>query len=313
MAFGCAGCILLCMYGFHLLPSSRGVINRVMQTNVPLVRAINATNRNDVNPLNQIPDHLDLLPSSELIRNDISTLHHTAVPCTPTINLSYIKIHRTGSGMLHNTLVKFAIKHNAFVALGDCTWYEVFPYQISNELLLPPPRHPTFHGYNMFIDHVIFNRTASDEVLSSGTVYFTQIRHPFAHGFSYYSKLTWGRSYKQVLSNPAKYERTIQTGGLCPHAKTPRMKVSPSRNGMALELDIRNKQKKMFQNFEVFLKKLDSELLHVSILEELPASMVLLRHKLCWKFQDILHLKLHATGEETHKGHWVIKEATKDP
>ena len=132
-------------------------------------------------------------------------MHQPSAPCIPTINVSFIKIHRTGSGTFHNILVNFAIKHNAFVALGDCKWYQVFPYQLSNDLLLPSPRHLSFTGYNMFFDHVLFNRTASDQMLPSSTVYIAQIRHPFKHAFSVYKhsgNFSVRLKYTKFVTNP---------------------------------------------------------------------------------------------------------------
>ena len=226
--------------------------------------------------------------------DDVSQMHQSSAPCVPVINLSFIKIHHTGSETFHNALVNFAIKHNAFVALGDCKWYQVFPYQLSNGLLLPSPRQPAFNGYNMFFDHVLFNRTASDQVLPSGTVYITQIRHPFSHAFSAYEHMghifKLEKSYAEFLSSPAKYEQYIRFGGNCRNATQRPMEISPSRNVMALELGYTNQAENNISTFQLYLRKLDSELLHVSILEDLPVSMVLLKHKLCWKFQDILHL-----------------------
>ena len=247
------------------------------------------------------------LQSHQESGRDVSPMHQEVAPCKPTINLSFVKIHRCGSGTFHNTLVNFAIKHNAFVALAYCKWYELFPYQLSSDLLLPSPQHPAFRGYNMFIDHAIFNHTASNQVLPSSVVYITQIRHPFTQAFSAYRKLAGSKlGYSKFLSDPITYEKSIQTGGLCPNAKTPRMKISPSRNVMAQELGYTKTSENNVSDFEVYLKKLDSELLHVSILEELPESLVLLRHKLCWKFQDVLHLRLHTVKKRVPKNQQYV-------
>ena len=217
-------------------------------------------------------------------------------------NVSFVKLHRVGSGTMHNVLVQFAINHCAFVAIANCKYFQVFPQQVSKNMLFPPPQHPNFTGYNMFIDHAVFNRTRSDKFLPSDVVYITQIRHPYTHSFSvfdHYSKKLYpiravAPNYEQLLRNVmiSNYERTLKLSNSCPHNK----KFSVSRNFMALELGY---EKQTHPNETEFLKHLhniNSQLHHVSILERLPESLVLLRRKLCWHTKDLLHIRMHQTN-----------------
>ena len=222
----------------------------------------------------------------------------TQTQCAPVKNFSFLKLHRVGSGSFHNILVRFAMNHNAFVGLANCVNYQVFPLQVSTDLFLPDPQHPGFTGYNMFIDHVLFNKSASDAFLPKDVVYFTQIRHPFDEAYSVYEHFWAGRRhvpYDLFLTNPEQYETPVNI--LWPCGQTPN--ISVSRNVMSLELGYTDQSSKDIDKFHRYLQQLDHDLLHVSILEELPQSMILLRQKMCWEFKDLLQLRLHKSSSES--------------
>ena len=117
-------------------------------------------------------------------------------------DICFIKLHRSGSGTFHNILVRFAINHDAFVALAHAVRYSVFPNQISRHVLLPEPTHPNFTGYNMFIDHALFNKSASDAILSKDVLYITQTREPLWHGRASYEKF----NHDLIFSNKTPSE-----------------------------------------------------------------------------------------------------------
>ena len=236
---------------------------------------------------------------SSSVNIDLSSIGQMQWNC-PIKNVSYIKLHRVGSGTMHNMLVKFAIAREAFVAIADCIDYQVFPQQVAENMLFPPPQHPNFTGYNMFIDHAVFNRTRTDTFLPADVVYISQIRHPYPHSFSVYdswnkwTKYQSPRSYETFLHNPSKYEKLVTPHNSCPNNKT----ISISRNFMALEFGYPKQTENNKTDFLAFLSDLDAQLYHVSILERLQESLVLLRRKLCWHSKDILRVMLsyHQTG-----------------
>ena len=119
--------------------------------------------------------------------------NHSAPPIT---SFSYIKLHRVGSGTMHNVLIRFALRHNKFIALADCPYFQIFPNQASVKYLLPPPTNPGYHGYDMLIDHAIYNKSATQAFLPPDTVYISQIRHPFGNGFSVYEHFQGHRHFK---------------------------------------------------------------------------------------------------------------------
>jgi hypothetical protein len=224
-------------------------------------------------------------------------------PCHPVRNVSFIKIHRCGSGTFHNVLVNFALNHKSTVALGNCLYYEMFPYELKRELLFPPP--VPFHGYNMFIDHASFNPKATAAVLPKDTEYIMQIRHPFAHGFSAYGFMAFRYNktrlpYDVLLTDPERYARRVRFGGVCAAGEATQT-MDPSRNMMALELGYLEQADRNLTRFREFLQLRDSQLRHVSLLERLGESLVLLRRKMCWQARDILHLRLHTSGMGAHQ------------
>ena len=218
-------------------------------------------------------------------RPSIRTLHK---------DVCFIKIHRVGSGTFHNILVRFAINHNAFVALNNKPWYEVFPYQISKSILLPQPQHPNFTGYNMLFDHVFFNKSASDAILQKNVVYITQIRDPFTHNPATFEKFRrWVHlklSYSEFMKDPHSQE----AGCL----KSKPLKYSLCRNVMSLELGYTNQIHNNVTDFMNYLDILNKTLFHVSILEDLSASLILLKRKLHWEIKDLLFMRLHVHAKK---------------
>ena len=222
--------------------------------------------------------------------------------CQPVKNVSFVKLHRVGSGTMHNVLVRFAINHCAFVAIANCKYFQVFPQQVSKKMLFPPPQYPSFTSYNMFIDHAVFSRRRSDKFLPPDVVYITQIRHPYTHSFSvfdHYSKRLYpiravAPNYEQLLRSVMirNYERTLKLSNSCPHNK----RFSVSRNFMALELGYKKQTHPNETEFLKHLHNINSQLHHVSILERLPESSVVLRRKLCWHTKDLLHIRMHQTN-----------------
>ena len=62
--------------------------------------------------------------------------------------------------------------------------------------------------------------------------------------------------------------------------------------------------------FKSYLERLDKELFHVSILEYIDESNLLLKHKMCWHISDVLHIHTHKT-KYNKKISSVAEEITK--
>ena len=232
--------------------------------------------------------------------------------CTPQHNLASIKLHRVGGGIFHNVLVRYAMNHNAFVAIPDCACHMFFPGDIDKKSLYPEPVHPNFTGYNMFIDHARFNRTATEEILNPKPFFITQIRDPFQQAVSVYDYLKTvpnSYSFSKFLTHPEELEKKRDFPCSC----TPQQRVSFTRNLNAFELGYLQAEENNITDFEAYLTKLDLDLDHVTILEQLPVSLALLRRKLCWEFKDMLHLNVDGLHKRYHLSGLALAKKKLDP
>ena len=197
-------------------------------------------------------------------------------PCQPKTNLSFIKIHRAGSGTFHNVLVRFAITHGTFLALSTCPYFDCYPRTLSELEFRPRPWHDNFTGYNMYIDHVRYDHDATFSILPENTVIITQIREPLSHTKAYEQKICRHASFKSLRNKGIKYK--------C------------GQNNNAFVLGYNKPALNNITDFRLYLDTLDKQLFHVNILEYLDESLVLLKRKMCWEMKDILHFGIHIHG-----------------
>ena len=114
--------------------------------------------------------------------------HSISTICSPKYQVSFIKIHKTGSGAIHNVLLRLALHHNLTVALPYCEpgvqRYQIFPSVAKRRFIFNKPSLEDHHGYNLFFDHAVYDRNAQLNYMAPNTLFYTQIRSPFSQAVS---------------------------------------------------------------------------------------------------------------------------------
>ena len=136
----------------------RNDINRIKQTDrkIPLARVINpdSIEAQSGQDQNKLQNHT---------RGTVNQ-HSISSTCSPKYHVSFIKIHKTGSGANHNLLLRLALRHNLTVALPYCQpgfkKNQIFPAVSKRRYTIKKPPHQDRHGYNLFFDHAVYDRNA---------------------------------------------------------------------------------------------------------------------------------------------------------
>ena len=226
--------------------------------------------------------------------------------CKPTYHISFIKIHKTGSGSFHNRLVRIAVEKKLNVALPKCPQapknFHVFPAKARGEFLYKSPPNTNVSEYNMFLDHAVFDRIAQMEYLLYDVKFVTQLRHPYEQARSLFEHFQHAyyktNAFDEFISNPHRVDKK-QRIYCCFLHQMP--EISVTRNFQAFTLGFENAFEENIpsDDFDLFLNYLHRTLDFVSILELKDESNVLMKRKFCWNMKDILELHTHKITNTT--------------
>ena len=239
--------------------------------------------------------------NEDFLMTDRDISHQQA--CVKETKFSFVKIHRVGSGAWHNMLVRFAINNNLHVALPHCASdfdnYQIFP-QVARKIYLNKfPAHMNVTQYSLFFDHSVFDREEQLKFMPANTVFFTQLRNPLSQARSvfqhFHGGLTAGtRQYKEpfyeYLAQEDKTDIRMRRGTRC---FSPPAEFSLTRNFQAFSMGYMNAAENNITDFQRFLKMFDDVFGFITILEDLDTSLVLMKRKYCWDFNDILYIHTH--------------------
>merc|ERR1712226_549284 len=93
----------------------------------------------------------------------------------PSLNVAFLKTHKTGSSTMSNIMLRYADTHNLTVGLPLEGKWELggYPAYIDKRLI-----DPELPGYNILGHHFRFNKQKLDEFMNPDTKYVTIIRSP---------------------------------------------------------------------------------------------------------------------------------------
>ena len=230
--------------------------------------------------------------------------HSISTTSSPKYHVSFIKIHKTGSGAIHNVLVRLALRHNLTVALPYCRPrfqnYQIFPAVAERPYIISKPPLQDRLGYNLFFDHAVYDRNAQLEYMARNTLFYTQIRNPFSQAVSCFKHFGGVQKYGLgdqecplcSFISSGKEAFYVHVNSKCWDTKH----AAPvTRNFQAFTLGHVNAYENNITEFKSYLEGLDKELFHVSLLEYIDESNLLLKRKMHWHISDVLHIHTHKT------------------
>ncbi|XP_071941583.1 galactosylceramide sulfotransferase-like [Antedon mediterranea] len=258
-------------------------------------RYISRYENNSPNPV-KYTSHLHLINISSEFANSTKITKQ----CKPHKNIVFYKTHKCGSSTVQNIFLRFGDKHKLAFALPvqnkfgyDHVFSLFFPFQPNMVERLAT------NEYNILAHHCVYNKPGFEAIMPSDSLYVTIIREPVSVFKSHFAYFNWGRLFKlENYSNPI--EEFLN-----------RMEAYD-----VLPIQFRFKRNVLFQKFDykqsittdimakMAMANMERELDFVMLLEYLDESLILLKNKLCWSFEDILYVT-----KNVGKRHFAINES----
>lgn len=207
----------------------------------------------------------------------------------PITNIMFLKTHKTASSSVLNVLYRFAETHNLSVALpAGSTYHLGYPYFFLARYVEDIKSHGRF---NIMCNHLRFYQPEVQRVMHQNTFYFTILRNPVSQlesAFTYYRGVV--PAFKHVASLDAFLE--------APHTfynASAGLYNAHARNNMWFDLGFDPNGPAQREGYvDAHLAEVERRFQLVLISEHFDESMVLLRHLLRWRLDDVVSFRVNA-------------------
>ena len=232
-----------------------------------------------------------------ILNSSFKALRILYFSCQPVNDILFIKTHKTGSSTITNILNRYGDLRELTVAIpagGDYRfqWPSKFRWTYVDLLRLDG------ETANIFCNHARYNRKEMDIIMKKNAKYITILREPvsqYVSSFYYFEidKLLGLQHRKnpleEFLKDPDKhlFSLSIRKGDLPDVANL-------MQSGMMYDLGYDFLEFVNRTLLDNAIKRLESELDLVLLLEYFDESLVLMMREFCWDFDDILYIKMNA-------------------
>lgn len=209
--------------------------------------------------------------------------------CRPVTKILYAKTHKTGSTTVQNIILRFGVKNEltfAFPPYGKHVYRPTSPLTVSHLL------RKTGVVFDVFACHGKWNLPELKRIIPDGAT-FTILREPLAAFESMYS---YYRLHK-------RYEADVNDFALRFAAENaPRMfSDKHGKDNQLYDLGMPARYLESRKSVLGKIKRLDGEFELVMITEFFAESLILLRERLCWSFDDIAFIPKNSRKESRKK------------
>ncbi|XP_070540579.1 galactosylceramide sulfotransferase-like [Ptychodera flava] len=221
-------------------------------------------------------------------------------PCTrPRHNITFLKIHKTGSSTVQNMLLRYGRRHNLKFVLPPRGHYLGYPYFFQKSNMLESPDGI----YNIFCHHTRFNNHVITEIMPPNTIFVTILRDPVTVFESAFTYFLIGRRCGYADDDPLALQKFLEDPRACYNRLTKRSHV---RNNLFFDFGMEEGDFDSDELIDNAIRMIDQKFSLVMIAEYFEESIILLKNLLCWDFGDIKYFKMNARNEES------IKQVTDD-
>ena len=236
------------------------------------------------------------------------------VTCSPKLKVGFLKTHKCASSSIQNILLRFSLKHDLNVVLGAKNNYlgKFWPPRdfknqdhFKREFISNTIWEKAHLKYDMIYCHTRWDHSAVSQVLSDkGDVfYFSILRDPVEQFRSFWDYYQIGRRLGTTLE---KYVRHVMYKEITSQSKTQRsigynqmltdfgvdfkdmVKTTADKDMISVKEKIRQKVKDIDNNFDLII-----------FAEFYEDSIILLKHSLCWQYEDLVSFKLNSAKEKS--------------
>ncbi|XP_019625499.1 PREDICTED: galactose-3-O-sulfotransferase 3-like [Branchiostoma belcheri] len=222
--------------------------------------------------------------------NSISNSQGT---CQPHLNVAFMKIHKCGSSLISQMLLRFGYEHNLIVALPSRPGYSIIGGVggIKDGDYVHPPGGKR---WNIFVHHAFYNRTRFRQLMAPDTRYVAILREPLDRLKSAFQYFHLEKTFPGLKQKTRRRNAYVTTYLSRPSYWDPLYRDKTSfhacaRNCMSRDLGLAERHYDNRTAVQEFVRGIENDFQTVLILEHLPASLVLLKRRMCWTFRDILY------------------------
>jgi len=227
---------------------------------------------------------------------DMSSLMQVSCDAGPSKNVAFLKTHKTGSSTMSNIMLRFADTHNLTVGLPLEGKWELggYPAYIDKQLI-----DPQLPQYNVLGHHFRFNKEKLDEFMPIETKYVTIIRSPVDNVESVFGFFQDQMPFEEWLGDVNATDR-LKTFYAEPtkYFKRDTDWYFRSKNHMFFDIgyDVNKAEDEAYVNEAI--QSMDAHFTLILLTDYFDESLILMKHLLCWDWDDIVYIKFKMRIEE---------------
>ncbi|XP_034864208.1 LOW QUALITY PROTEIN: galactose-3-O-sulfotransferase 2 [Mirounga leonina] len=244
----------------------------------------------DMGQLTQVITGLALGPERHLLLQTGVATESAEGP--PIINVMFLKTHKTASSTVLNILFCFAETHNLSVALPAGSRFHLgYPWLFLARYMERSESHGPQQRFNIMCNHLRFNLPEVQKVMPNGTFYFSIVRNPV---FQLESSFTYYRDYVPAFRHVESLDAFLASPWTY-YNQSAGLRNAPARNNMWFDLGFDNDAQADDEGYvRARLADVERRFQLVLIAEHFDESMVLLRHLLRWRLDDVVAFRLNS-------------------
>ncbi|XP_033101750.1 galactose-3-O-sulfotransferase 4-like [Anneissia japonica] len=219
-----------------------------------------------------------------------SQQYRDQVLCQPKVNITFLKVHKTGSSTLQNIFLRYGDKNNLNFAIPPVGHHLGYPQYFEKKHMIPVANGV----YNIYCHHSRFSSQVL-EVMPQNAVYVSILREPvvvFESAFTYF-KMD-GRA--GMPGDPAAMSKFLQRPKYFYNKM--RSKVH-ARNVMLYDFGFPEEDFDDESLINKAIKLIDKQFDLVVIAEYFDESLILLKELLCFPLEDIAFFKQNSRKEDS--------------
>jgi galactosylceramide sulfotransferase len=227
---------------------------------------------------------------------DVSSIMTVSCDNGPSKNVAFLKTHKTGSSTMSNIMLRFADTHNLTVGLPLEGKWELggYPAYIDKQLI-----DPQLQQYNILGHHFRFNKEKLDQFMPADTKYVTIIRSPVDNVESVFGFFQDQMPFEEWLGDVNATDR-LKTFYADPNKYFVRETdwYFRSKNHMFFDIgyDVNRAEEQPY--VQQAISEMDNHFTLILLTDFFDESLILMKHLLCWGWDDIVYIKFKMRIEE---------------
>ncbi|XP_038049243.1 galactosylceramide sulfotransferase-like [Patiria miniata] len=204
--------------------------------------------------------------------------------CKPRHNITFLKVHKTGSSTLQNIFLRYGQRHKLTFVLPPQGHHLGFPDFFDHRHMLPVENGV----YNIFCHHARFSQVVMD-IMPPNSIYISILRDPvhvFESAFTYFKidhRIGMGNdpdAMMKFVDDPAVYYESAPS-------------TVHMRNNMLYDFGVPTTKYNDLDFIKQAIELIDKQFSLVLIAEYFEESLILLRDALCWRTEDMVVFKMN--------------------